>query len=92
VANVTIINPAVIHAPYIPAQYLAAIMEVKYTLMRTRVDIDTTWYTIGVYSEEIHNWIIALDGGWRHNHGALSEDDGYELREDMYNWFILRWS
>ena len=85
--------PGVIHCPYIPTNIFGDDGPI-YRLLKTCVDVSTTWYTIKVGREIIKDWIISHDG-WRYASNPANGDDHFgsicDLREDMYIMFVLRW-
>ena len=92
--SVTIVEQGLIYTPYIPMQ--TANWMPPYRLVRTCVDVAATWYTIKVDRDELHDWVIAHDSGWRYAANQRFNADyfgaTYDLREDIYTLFVLRWS
>lgn len=88
-----IVDAGMFYAPYIPiniTQY-----NQHYRVLRKMCDIDATWYTIILYNYAIHEWIFALDSGWRFAANMKFDDSfsgDYDLREDMYMWLELQWN
>ena len=82
------------YAPYVPLT-IGSIR--PYTLIRTVEDIDTTWHTLKIHHTPAAEWVMDLPiGSWRYAanraFGGWMDYSEYELREDVYSLFILRWS
>ena len=88
--SVTIVDQGLIYTPYIPMQ--TANWMPPYRLLKTCVDVAATWYTIKVDRDEIHDWVISHDAGWRYAANQRFNIATYDLREDIYTLFVLRWS
>ena len=89
-----IMLPPIINAPYIP---LGLSSFRPHTLIRTVEDIDVKWYTLSIHHSPTRDWVMDLPiGSWRYaanrTFGGWMDYSEYELREDAYNWFILRWA
>lgn len=67
-----------------------------YENVRIVQDVNEKWYTIRSNRQEINDWIIDQSDGWRYAANSRfkdywQEENCYDLREDVYTWFILRW-
>lgn len=66
--------------------------ELPYVKRREIQDVDTKWYTIQVNRNAILDWIYNQPDGWRPAANLrFSSKSTFDLREDVYTWFILRW-
>lgn len=82
------------YAPYIPV----GITGIKpYSFIRKVDDIDYAWYTVKILHPPAEDWLIEElpIGSWRYAanraFGGWMDYSEYELREDAYTWFLLRW-
>jgi hypothetical protein len=76
------------YAPYNP-------FGVPYKTTRKITDVDGIWYTVITMKHEVDDWIVELPmGSWRYSANRRMVDlfSGFDLREDVYQWFLLRWS
>ena len=68
---------------------------IPYSIVRIVQDVSAKWYTVKINRVEIQDWVIEHDGGWRFaantTLGGFADIGCYDLREDVYNWFVLRW-
>lgn len=62
-----------------------------YIKLHTIDDVDTRWYTLKIYRSSIRNWLYDQPDGWRLTPNSNSITECFDLREDLYTWFILRW-
>jgi hypothetical protein len=68
-----------------------------YAFDKKIVDVDTIWYTITIHHPPAEEWLYEQPvGSWRYAanrpYSGFFERTMYDLREDVYNWFVLRWS
>lgn len=81
------------YAPYVPKTKSPSYYEV----LKTIDDVDGTWYSIKVYYNDTAHWILEQPHGWRYMTRGLSQQSWhdyslFDIREDVYTWFALRWS
>jgi len=66
-----------------------------YVLVRMVQDVPYKWYTVKINRLDIQDWVIDHSEGWRFaantKLGGFSDIGCFDLREDVYSWFILRW-
>lgn len=67
-----------------------------YLLVRIVQDVPYKWYTVRINRLDIQDWVIDNSDGWRFaantTLGGFTDKGCYDLREDVYSWFILRWA
>lgn len=74
------------HTPMFYAPSIPIIRSFK--LKGKCVDVSTTWYTITTVDPQIITWLLELPiGSYRSSN--LYE---FDLSEEVYNWFLLRWA
>ena len=82
------------YAPYIP---MVDIGMNPYKVIKKIQDTDGWWYTISITNSEAVEWLVnQAIGSWRYaanpKFSIWIDHTMYDIREDVYNWFLLRWS
>jgi hypothetical protein len=90
-----VMDSGMFYAPYIPV----GITGIKpYSFIRKVDDVNEAWYTIKIHHPPAVDWMIEElpIGSWRYAAntplGGWVDLSVYDLREDAYSWFTLRWS
>lgn len=81
------------YAPYVPITKSSS----HYEVLKTIKDVDGTWFSIKIYSEHTADWILEQPQGWRYMARDLTQPNWhdfslFDIREDVYTWFVMRWS
>lgn len=79
------------YAPYVP---FTKNTMAEYRLLKKIQDVDGMWYSVQIYSSNVADWLINHSDGWRYtakNYPGWTDYSLYDIREDVYTWFVLRW-
>lgn len=84
----TQISAGVFYAPYIPLDFRTR-YSMRYYVVSTYQDVNALWYIIASQTPGISEWIVNLpEGSWRYANGRGGQ---FEIREDSYTLFVLKW-
>ena len=81
-------------AIYVPVIPINITKIENYRLLRTIQDVDCKWYSVKIYSQPVADWLIEQDG-WRYTasrYPGWTDNSLYDIKEELYSWFVLRWS